>query len=96
MIFKGSLSIEGISLTVAEIEGTQVTVAIIPHTVKMTNLKSLKPGRSSEPGSGFDREVRGKNVGRPFRSAIAYGRTIGDEKDSRAEWASAADVDRVH
>ena len=44
MIFKGSLCIEGISLTVAEIEGTKVTAAIIPHTVKMTNLRSLKPG----------------------------------------------------
>jgi riboflavin synthase len=44
VIFKGSLSIEGISLTVAKIEGTKVTVAIIPHTVKMTNLGSLKPG----------------------------------------------------
>jgi len=44
VIFKGSLSIEGISLTVAKIEGTRVTVAIIPHTIEMTNLRSLKPG----------------------------------------------------
>ena len=44
VIFKGSLSIEGISLTVAKIEGTRVGAAIIPHTVKMTNLKSLKAG----------------------------------------------------
>ncbi len=44
VIFKGSLSIEGISLTVAKIEGTKVTAAIIPHTVEMTNLKSLKLG----------------------------------------------------
>ena len=44
VIYKGSLSIEGISLTVAKIEGTQVTVAIIPHTIKMTNLGSLKKG----------------------------------------------------
>jgi len=44
VIFKGSLSIEGISLTVAAIEGTKVTVAIIPHTIEMTNLKSLKGG----------------------------------------------------
>ena len=44
VIFKGSLSIEGISLTVAKIEGTEVTVAIIPHTWEMTNLRSLKPG----------------------------------------------------
>jgi riboflavin synthase len=44
VIFKGSLCIEGISLTVAKIGRTEVTVAIIPHTVKMTNLNSLKPG----------------------------------------------------
>jgi riboflavin synthase len=44
VIFKGSLCIEGISLTVAQIEGTKVSAAIIPHTVKMTNLKSFKPG----------------------------------------------------
>jgi len=44
VIHKGSLSIEGISLTVAKIEGTAVTVAIIPHTAEMTNLRSLKPG----------------------------------------------------
>jgi len=44
VIFKGSLSIEGISLTVVKVERTQVTLAIIPHTVEMTNLKSLKSG----------------------------------------------------
>jgi riboflavin synthase len=44
VIYKGSLSIEGMSLTVARIEGREVTAAIIPHTVEMTNLKSLKPG----------------------------------------------------
>jgi riboflavin synthase len=44
VIYKGSLSIEGISLTVAKIDGTHVTVAIIPHTIKMTNLGSLKRG----------------------------------------------------
>ena len=43
-VYKGSISIEGISLTVAKLESTRCTVAIIPHTVEMTNLKSLKPG----------------------------------------------------
>jgi riboflavin synthase len=43
-VYKGSLSIEGISLTVAELEGGVCTIAIIPHTVEMTNLNSLKPG----------------------------------------------------
>src|SRR5579863_2142457 len=43
-VFKGSLSIEGISLTVAKLEKNRCTIAIIPHTVEMTNLHSLKPG----------------------------------------------------
>jgi riboflavin synthase len=43
-VYKGSISIEGISLTVAKLEGRICTAAIIPHTVEMTNLNSLKPG----------------------------------------------------
>ena len=43
-VFKGSLSIEGISLTVAKLERERCSIAIIPHTVEMTNLHSLKPG----------------------------------------------------
>lgn len=43
-VYKGSVCIEGISLTVARIEGASCTVAIIPHTVEMTNLNSLQPG----------------------------------------------------
>jgi riboflavin synthase len=46
VVFKGSISIEGISLTVAKLDGLRLTIAIIPHTVKMTNLGSLKPGDS--------------------------------------------------
>ena len=44
VVYKGSISIEGISLTVAKIEGTHVVVAIIPHTAQATNLISLKKG----------------------------------------------------
>lgn len=44
VIAKGSLAIEGISLTVAKIDGVEVTAAIIPHTAEVTNLKSLKAG----------------------------------------------------
>jgi len=43
-VYKGSISIEGISLTVAKLEGKNCTIAIIPHTVEVTNLNSLKPG----------------------------------------------------
>jgi riboflavin synthase len=44
VVYKGSIAIEGISLTVAKLEERTCTVAIIPHTVEMTNLSSLKPG----------------------------------------------------
>ena len=43
-VYKGSISIEGISLTVAQLENNRCTIAIIPHTVEITNLHSLKPG----------------------------------------------------
>jgi len=43
-VHKGSISIEGISLTVAQLKKNHCTIAIIPHTVEMTNLHSLKAG----------------------------------------------------
>jgi riboflavin synthase len=43
-VYKGSITIEGISLTVAKFDRKRCTIAIIPHTVEMTNLHSLKPG----------------------------------------------------
>jgi riboflavin synthase len=44
VVEKGSITVEGISLTVAAIAGTHVTIAIIPHTYQATNLRALKPG----------------------------------------------------
>jgi riboflavin synthase len=44
LVFKGSVCVEGISLTVARLDGLRLTIAIIPHTIKMTNLGSLQPG----------------------------------------------------
>ena len=44
IVEKGSIAIEGISLTVARWNGRQVSVAVIPHTYARTNLHTLKPG----------------------------------------------------
>src|SRR5215813_8734854 len=44
VVEKGSIAIEGISLTVAKFDGKTVTVAIIPHTYAHTNLHALRPG----------------------------------------------------
>jgi riboflavin synthase len=44
LIHKGSLTIDGISLTIAELKEDIVSVAIIPHTYEVTNLHTRKPG----------------------------------------------------
>lgn len=44
MVEKGSIAIEGISLTIAAWDGSVVGVAILPHTRKVTNLALLRPG----------------------------------------------------
>lgn len=41
---KGSIAVEGISLTVATLGNDYFEVAIIPKTWQMTNLSTLKPG----------------------------------------------------
>ena len=41
---KGSITVNGVSLTVNRIEGNQFSVNLIQHTLAMTNLQSLSPG----------------------------------------------------
>ena len=42
--FKGSVAVDGISLTVAELHPDRFVVWIIPHTWQITNLHQRKPG----------------------------------------------------
>jgi len=41
---KGSITIQGVSLTVNEVEGDAFNVNLIPHTLAVTTLKELQPG----------------------------------------------------
>lgn len=43
VIYKGSIAINGISLTIASKDGDVISVEIIPHTMSNTNLDNLKP-----------------------------------------------------
>ena len=46
LVYKGSIAIDGISLTIASLQrGGVVKVAIIPHTYEATNLVRAKAGR---------------------------------------------------
>ncbi len=44
IIHKGSITVNGISLTIAKINNNIFKVAVIPHTFENTNLKTLKIG----------------------------------------------------
>ena len=44
LVYKGSIAIDGISLTIASVDNGLVKVAIIPHTYEATNLQTKKPG----------------------------------------------------
>ena len=44
IVNKGSIAVDGISLTVAEADGDRFAVWIIPHTLSATNLRVLRAG----------------------------------------------------
>ena len=46
LVFKGSIAIDGISLTLAEATRGAAAVAVIPHTYENTTLKHRRPGDS--------------------------------------------------
>lgn len=44
IVYKGSITVNGVSLTVSKLEGNLFGIAIIPHTLENTNLKDLRVG----------------------------------------------------
>lgn len=44
LVYKGSVAVDGISLTVATLEDNVMGITIIPHTYEMTCLKRYRPG----------------------------------------------------
>jgi|SRR5579883_1429102 len=44
LVFKGSIAIDGISLTIAALEADVLSVTIIPHTFRHTTLSGYRPG----------------------------------------------------
>jgi riboflavin synthase len=65
---QGSITIEGISLTVAGIEDSRVEIALIPHTWQATNLRALRDG---DPVN-IEVDVLAK-----YAEKMAHGRTSG-------------------
>jgi riboflavin synthase len=44
LVYKGSVAVEGISLTIAKLADEQFEIAVIPKTWELTNLSTLKRG----------------------------------------------------
>lgn len=44
LVYKGSVAIDGISLTIAALEGEILSVTVIPHTYRNTTLATYRPG----------------------------------------------------
>jgi len=44
MISKGSITVDGVSLTLVEVEAERFSVMLIPHTLSVTTLGRLRPG----------------------------------------------------
>jgi len=44
VVSQGSITVDGISLTVAKLEWPRVEIAVIPHTYRATNLHALQAG----------------------------------------------------
>jgi riboflavin synthase len=57
---KGSVSIDGVSLTIAELRAKSFTVHLIPHTWQNTSLSALKAGNSVN----LENDILGKYVQR--------------------------------
>ncbi len=63
LVLKGSVAVDGISLTVAGLEQNSFVVAVIPHTYRATNLRQLKKGDIVN----LEADILAKYVERLFR-----------------------------
>jgi riboflavin synthase len=68
LVEKGSVAIEGVSLTVVGVEAEGFDVALIPHTLSVTTLGGLAPGRRVN----LEADVLGKYVKRYLDRVLAH------------------------
>jgi len=69
LAYKGSVAIDGISLTVAEVDKQGFAVWLIPHTLEVTNLHQRKVG----DGVNLEFDLLAKYVERLLQDKVALG-----------------------
>jgi riboflavin synthase len=70
LVFKGSIAIDGISLTIASLERDVLGVTIIPHTYQNTSLGTHKPGNRVN----LECDVLAKHVEKLLQSLEYFGK----------------------
>jgi riboflavin synthase len=60
LVQKGSIAVDGVSLTLVDVQQDQFSVALIPHTLKVTTLGSRRPGDHVN----LETDILGKYVAR--------------------------------
>jgi riboflavin synthase len=63
-VYKGSITLSGVSLTIASVEDDRVRVALIPHTLEMTTLGFAVP----RARMNFEVDILAKHVERQLRA----------------------------
>jgi riboflavin synthase len=64
---KGSIAVDGVSLTVVEVQPDQFSVALIPHTLKSTTLGAKRVGDSVN----LETDLLAKYVARQFEHHLS-------------------------
>lgn len=82
LVFKGSVAIDGISLTVAAVEQRVISVTIIPHTYQNTTLRARRPGDSVN----LETDVLAKYVEKMLAALDLRGRGITGERLREEGW----------
>jgi riboflavin synthase len=66
MVHKGSIAVDGISLTIASLDSGRFDVQIIPHTWERTNLHTAAPGQAVN----LECDILGKYVARALAPGV--------------------------
>jgi riboflavin synthase len=89
LIPKGSLAVDGVSLTVAALEERAVEIMLIPHTLAHTTLGRLRPGARVN----LELDIIGKYVARALetrgRAGMALGSSAGRKPPRKARRRSS-------
>jgi riboflavin synthase len=84
MVEHGSIAVDGVSLTIAELDGRSFTVSLIPETLERTTLGRARPGMTVN----LEVDVLAKYVEQAVR-AISAGNGVDRDADDQDSGARA-------